>query len=361
MRLWKPRLTTGSALVLLVIAAVVAAWWSGLLGFLGSPTSWQLGFSVLPQEPSDSYGWTLWVALLNTLVLGLVSIATATILGAAMALLVISGSPVWAGFARAYIQLFRNMPLILQAMFWFSVVTHLPGPRQALSFAGIVASNRGVSVPFLTPAGIIFTVCLMGLTLVIGRAGKRLSLKTPQRWRLSLAAASLLCSTGAYLWMDGRDFFTVPELAGFNFKGGIHMPTELIAVLIALTMFGSAYIGEIIRGGFATVPKGVIEAARSLSLPGWVVELKVRAPLAMRAIILPLGSQYTVLLKATSIGLAVGFTDIFAVTLMSINQSGYTVSLLCFMTACFVLLNQALVSAANTLNKLVEIPGHGTH
>lgn len=360
MRLGPIRVTTGRALVILVLIAVGLAYVAGQLEFLKNPTSWQLGFSVLPQEPSDPYVWTLAVALLNTVVLSTVSIVTATLLGASMALLAISNSPVWSRLARAYVQLFRNMPLILQALFWFSVVTHLPAPRQALSFAGFVASNRGVNVPFPTVWGCFLAACSVALTIILAFYGKRFKVEPRKRWLVSVVLSAFAAAAAILLAPEGIGFFSVPKLTGFNFVGGVHLPTELIAVLLALTMFGSAYIGEIIRGGFATVPKGVIEAARSLSLPGWIVELKVRIPIALRAIILPLGSQYTTLLKATSIGLAVGFTDIFAVTLMSINQSGYTISLLCVMTASFVLLNQALVSAANTLNKLVEIPGHGT-
>jgi len=171
-----------------------------------------------------------------------------------------------------------------------------------------------------------------------------------------------LCGLATWaLFFPGQPIWTVPELTGFNFTGGVNLPTELISILIALSLFGSAYVAEIVRGGFETVPKGVIEAARALALPAWVVEAKVRVPLALRAIILPLGSQYTTLIKATSIGLAIGFTDLFAVTLMSINQSGHTISLLCVMTACFVLLNQAVVSIANVLNHEFKIPGTGGH
>jgi len=158
----------------------------------------------------------------------------------------------------------------------------------------------------------------------------------------------------------GQNLISVPELRGFNFVGGAQVPTEFLALLLALTLFGSAYVAEIVRGGFETVPLGVIEAARALALPEWIVELKVRIPIALRSLLLPLGSQYTTLLKATSIGLAVGFTDLFAVTLMSINHSGHTIALLLSMSFCFVVLNQLIVSLFNGLNRAVEIPGYGT-
>jgi ABC-type amino acid transport system permease subunit len=257
------------------------------------------------------------------------------------------------------VQFFRNMPLILQALFWFAVISHMPGPRQALRFAGFVVSNRGVSVPFFTPAGLsAAAAALVGAVVVVVVLMLR-RFRPFQRGRtlIALATAALLAFTTWAAVFPGRAIWSVPDLTGFNFTGGVHVPTELISILTALSLFGSAYIAEIVRGGFETVPKGVIEAARALALPAWAVEAKVRVPLALRAIILPLGSQYTTLIKATSIGLAIGFTDLFAVTLMSINQSGHTISLLCVMTACYVLLNQAVVSAANALNHAFQIPG----
>lgn len=351
------RLTNGVVLTLLILGASLVALLTGELRFLGQPTGWQLGFSVLPQQPSDPYWVTIGLSVLNTIVLAAVGIAIATVLGSVAALLIVAGNPVWSGVARAYVQMFRNMPLILQALFWFAVVTHLPGPRQAIGFAGVVVSNRGMSVPFFTAAGLALAgTAILAFVIafaVLGRTGGW------KRWSIAGAAAVVAAGLIYVFVLRGEALLAVPRLAGFNFRGGVHIPTEFVAVLIALSMFGSAYIAEIVRGGFATVPDSVIDAARALALPSWLIELKVRVPLALRAIVLPMGSQYTTLIKATSIGLAVGFTDLFAVTLMSINQSGHTIALLCVMTVCFVLLNQLAVSAANALNRAVQSPGHG--
>ena len=351
------RLGAGAALSLLVAAAVIAALVTGELSFLENSTSWQLGFSVLPQTPSDPYWKTMGLAVLNTVVLAGVAIVAATVLGAAFAFLSIAGNRAWSRLAGAYVQFFRNMPLILQALFWFAVLSHLPGPRQALQMLGIVVSNRGASVPFLTLVGLAMVCAALAALVAVGWALRKSAASRRGRMLIPLLAALLCAMAVSRLGFPDEAIWTVPELTGFNFTGGAHLPTELLSVLIALMMFGSAYIAEIIRGGFATVPKGLIEAAHALALPAWVVEAKVRVPLALRAIILPLGSQFTTLIKASSIGLAVGFTDLFAVTLMSINQSGHTVALLCVMTACFVFLNQAVVSSANALNRAFQLPG----
>lgn len=355
------RLSTGAALTLVVVGALIAALLSGNLAFLQDATSWQLGFSVVPQSPSDPYWVTMGIAALNTVALAVVAIVVATVAGAAIAFMAIAGNPAWSRIASGYVQFFRNMPLILQALFWFAVISHMPGPRQALRFAGFVVSNRGVSLPFFTAAGVVTVIVALvsAVASVWVLRRKRPFMRGRTAFVLGTAVAVAAAVWG--LFFLGQPIWSAPELTGFNFSGGIHLPTELIAILIALSMFGAAYVAEIVRGGFETVPKGVIEAARALALPFWAVEAKVRVPLALRAIILPLGSQYTTLIKATSIGLAIGFTDLFAVTLMSINQSGYTVALLCVMTACFVLLNQAVVSAANALNHAFQIPGTSRH
>ena len=354
------RVGAGAALTLLVAALLVAALASGSLSFLQDPTSWQLGFSVVSQTPSDPYWKTMGIAILNTVVLAGVAIVVATILGAALAFVSIAGNPAWSRLAGGYVQFFRNMPLILQALFWFAVISHMPGPRQAVRLVGTVVSNRGVSVPFLTGAGLAAATAALIAVVAASWAIRRWIPFQRGRSAILLVAASASAIGTWRLFFAGEPIWSVPELTGFNYTGGVHLPTELISVLIALTMFGSAYIAEIVRGGFATVPKGVIEAAHALALPAWAVEAKVRVPLALRAIILPLGSQYTTLIKASSIGLAVGFTDLFAVTLMSINQSGHTVALLCVMTACFVFLNQAVVSGANALNRAFQLPGSAT-
>ncbi|SCK20056.1 general L-amino acid transport system permease protein [Variovorax sp. HW608] len=356
----KPRLgmpsLRGAVPALAVLAACLIAYATGSLRFLDDATSWQLGFSVLPQEPGDPYWRTLGISVLNTLVLAGVSIGAATVIGTIVALLAVTGHPLWSRLARGYVQLFRNMPLLVQALFWFAYVTHLPAPRRAFGFWGIHLSNRGLSLPVPTLAGWV----VLGAALIGGAAALRASRAFEGRWvrRGAVVLTSMLFVAGLakFALFAGQPAWDVPQLAGFNFDGGLTVATELIAMVIALSMFGSAYVAEIVRGGFATVPKGVIEAARALALPWWALEVKVRAPLALRAIILPLGSQYTVLVKATSIGLAVGFTDLFAVTMMSINQSGHTVALLCVMTTGFVVLNQVVVSAASALDRAFALP-----
>jgi general L-amino acid transport system permease protein len=355
---WRPSISTGRVVVALLICASLAALASGNLRFLDEPTSWQLGFSTFPQEPIDPYWKTIAISVANTLMVAAIAIVASTVVGAGLAFLAVSPDALWSRFAPAYVLVFRNVPLVLQALFWFALIAHAPGPRRAAHFAGVVASNRGLSIPFVTLGGGVSLGAAIGAllaTLWIMSATSSPRLLTTAAAMTAALAAGIGVHTAAF---SGEPILSFPMLTGFNYVGGLTLPTEFASVLIALSMFGSAYIAEIVRGGFATVPKGALEAAYALALPIWIVELRVRAPLALRAILLPLGSQYTTMIKATSIGLAVGYTDLFAVTIRSINQTGHTIALLCLMTACFLVLNHAVVCAVNALNERAAIPGY---
>ncbi|MBR1175226.1 ABC transporter permease subunit [Bradyrhizobium sp. KB893862 SZCCT0404] len=341
-----------------VVAATTAGLMLGLFDFLIRPTGWQMGFSILPQRSSDPYWWTIGLSYLNTVVLALLAVIVATVVGTVMAIIIVGRNPVWKMVAVAYVQLFRNMPLLLQALFWFAVIAHGPAPRQAYSFIGVRLTNRGMEIPILTLSGLIALTA--GLFTLLAVFWVSRSFIPPQWGRLGFASLASCGAIGvAYVFSIPESMVSFPQLQGFSFAGGLHVPTEFLAIWIALSMYGSAYVAEIVRGGFQTVPVGMIEAAKSLALPLWAIEAKVRIPVALRAIVLPLASQFTVLIKATSIGLAVGFTDLFAVTLMSINQSGRTIGLLWLMTVGFVLINQLILSLFGFINRAVEIPNYG--
>lgn len=348
-------LTSASLFTAVILTATLAGFATGTFDFLFRSTGWQMGFSVLPQRSTDPYWWTLGLSFINTILLSSIAIVIATIVGTLMAIVVAGGNPLWGRLAKAYIQIFRNTPLLLQALFWFALISRGPPPRQSYSFLGFYFSNRGVDVPMLTVAGLI--------GMIVGSAAFLVLLRVLRQVAVPIQVCGALLGSFALIgivrFFMPESWVSVPEFRGFDFRGGLHIPTELLAILIGLSMFGSAYIAEIVRGGFQTVSAGAIEAAKSLALPRWVIEAKIRIPLALRAIVLPLGSQFTVLVKATSIGLAVGFTDLFAVTLISINQSGRTIALLCLMTVGFVLINQLVVSLIAFLNRAVEIPGYG--
>ena len=153
---------------------------------------------------------------------------------------------------------------------------------------------------------------------------------------------------------------TFPELRGLRFVGGIRqVKPEFTALLVAITVFGGAYIGEIVRGGFLSVDKGKIEAARALGLSGFQINRLVRIPLAVRAMLPALANQYVWLMKATTIGIAIGFPDYFMVVSTSINQSGQTIELLALLMGGFLLINYSIGFVMNRLNARLAIKGTG--
>jgi His/Glu/Gln/Arg/opine family amino acid ABC transporter permease subunit len=310
--------------------------------FLTRATGWDVSFSVLAYSINDPYWWVLLVGFLNTLMLGLIGIAVATVLGTLIAVARLSRNLILTGFGTVYVETFRNLPLILQCFFWYAVVTHFPPPRAAHSIGDVVfLTSRGLYVPALAVPGDWLLLWLLTA--------------------LALAVAIGLVALGAYILMARPDpaapFLTLPKLQGLNFAGGLRLVPEFAAMAIAIVIYGSAYIAEIVRGGFLSVPTGQLEAARALGLRPFAVYWKVRIPLALRAIMPPLGNQYVFLMKSTTIGIAIGFSDLFMVTSTSINQSGQTIELLFLMMAGFLLINYAISSLMNLINRVYALKG----
>jgi His/Glu/Gln/Arg/opine family amino acid ABC transporter permease subunit len=341
------------AVAILVVALAASDAGREAVYLLSKPTNWQVGFAIVPHAPSDPYWWTLGVGALNSIVLAAICLVTSSAIGCAVAVLRLSANPLWAGYAAAYVQLFRNVPLILQALFWFALISHLPAPRRAIEIGGVAfLSNRGIFIPVPTGLGWLMLAAAFVAAIFCVLQWRRRSIALAAVGALGLAIiAGLAVERMSAL-------VSMPVLRGFNFQGGLRIQSELLAIALGISLFAGAYIAEIVRGGFLTVPRGVLEAAQSFGLSPWAIFVKVRAPLALRSVILPLGSQYTTILKLTALGLAVGYADLFSVTLLAINHSGQTIPLILIMTACFAGLNLLIVAVMNLANRRLAIPGY---
>jgi ABC-type amino acid transport system permease subunit len=152
--------------------------------------------------------------------------------------------------------------------------------------------------------------------------------------------------------------FDIPALKGLNFRGGMRMPPELTALVVAIALYGGAYIGEVIRAGLMAVPKGQIEAAYVNGLSNFQIFWHIRMPLAIRAVLPSLTNQYVQLMKATTIGIVVGFSDLFMIISTSINQSGQTLELLAILMACFLAINLSIAFVMNTINQKIALKGY---
>lgn len=296
----------------------------------------------------------------------MIGLILATLIGIVIGTMRISNNPVMSFLGTCYVEALRNVPLILQVFFWYAVFIHLPQPRQAITFLGaVVLSARGIFIPGLNVAPTAAAVA--GAALMAGIVLGLVFALLPRR---SLAAREVLPKlayagliggivvAAAALWL-GRTpdmpLVQVAELRGLNFRGGIRIAPEFAALLTGMSLYGGAFIGEIVRAGFLSVGKGQVEAAQALGLGPVQVLVRVRLPLALRMALPTLTNQYVWLLKATTLGIAVGFADLFLVISTSIIQSGQTLELLGIMMAGFLIMNNLLAAVMNFIISQLSI------
>ncbi|MYA88852.1 MAG: ABC transporter permease subunit [Boseongicola sp. SB0662_bin_57] len=328
--------------------------------FLDRATGWSYSFSLLERSIDDPYARTLLIGFLNTIFVGSTSIALATILGFAIGTMRDSRNLGLQVISSIYIQIFRNIPLILQVVFLYALLIHFPGPRQAHSIAdAIFMSNRGIMVPVLSmPLGVVAGVVLGSVLLGIGSARHAGSAR--RALAVWLAGTAALFVAAAFLFTpESQNMVSYPELKGLRFVGGLSLSVELVAMIVGVVLYGAAYIGEVVRGGLAEVPKGLREAGESLGLGTFAVWWTIRMPMALRSIIPPLGNQWIFIMKATTVGVAIGFSDLFYIVSTSITQSGQTLELIAILMGAFLLVNFALAQAVNWLNARLALKGYG--
>ncbi len=358
----------GVYLVNAIHASLVTRGITSGFSFLDRSTGWDVAFSLIPYTINDSYGRVILVGLLNTMFMGAIGLFFATLFGIVIGTMRISTNPVISFMGTCYVEAMRNIPLILQVIFWYSIYIHLPPPRQAVQVLELVMlSARGIFIPGLnvTSAGAFIALALFICGALLALFLVSLPRKTlAARVNLpKMASISLLLGVAASIVAlftsrnPGLPLFQVAELQGLNFKGGIRVSPEFAALLTGISLYGGAFVGEIVRAGFLSVGRGQIEAAQALGLTPAQVLTKVRLPLAVRMALPTLTNQYVWLLKATTLGIAVGFSDLFMVISTSINQSGQTLELIAILMVSFLVLNNALAAIMNFINRRVALRG----
>lgn len=334
-------------------------------GFLERGTGWDMGFSFLPFSISDPYWWTLTMGLMNTVIIGYAALALATFIGVGLAAMRISGNAVLNGIALCWIELIRNVPPILQVLVWYALFTAFPAPRQAIQLGdGVFLTARGIYLPGLNvePLGmalasvIVLVAIVLLLRIGLGRRFMLAPISTKLTRSGMVIGASVLGVALAIVLFRIPDtpLTTLPELQGFNFRGGINVPPELITILVGTTVFGSAYVAEIVRGGFLSVDPGKIEAGRALGMSGWMIFSRIQLPITIKNIMPMMTNLYVWLIKATTLGIAVGFSDLFAITVSSINQSGQTIEFLLIAAAAFWVLNTLVTTIMNRIDRRLQ-------
>lgn len=327
------------------------------------------GFGIVQHlvdyQQGDTYGRVFLVGLLNTLLVSALCIAFASLLGFFLGLARLSDNWLLRKLSTVYIEIFRNIPPLLQIFFWyFAVLRNLPGPRQAVSALDVAfLSNRGLYLPSPQMAeGILAFVISVAIAVAFSvgllRFNKTRQTKTGQLRRTWPVATGLLILLPLLAhWLFGAALhWDVPALRGFNFRGGMVLIPELAALTLALSVYTSAFIAEIIRAGIQAVPEGQLEAARSLGLPHTVTLRKVIIPQALRVIIPPLTSQYLNIVKNSSLAAAIGYPDmvsLFAGTVL--NQTGQAIETIAITMSVYLLISLSISLLMNRYNRRIAL------
>jgi general L-amino acid transport system permease protein len=311
----KPR---GLALQAALAAALaLLAWWlysnaaanlaargiaSGF-AFLQREAGFEIGETgFLAYSAADSYLRALGIGLANTLRVAALGVVLATLLGTLVGLARLAPNWLLAKLAGAYVEALRNVPLLVQLFFWYALISDgLPAPAGALSpLPGVFLSNRGFFFPLPGDA---------------------------------------------------------PVLSGFNFAGGASLSPEFAALLIGLTTYTAAFIAEIVRAGIQSVPRGQLDAARSLGMGRGDALRRVVLPQALRLIVPPLTSQFLNLAKNSSLAVAIGYPDLVSVANTAMNQTGQAIEGVAIIMAVFLTISLAISAFMNWYNRRVALRG----
>lgn len=334
-------------------------------GFLSSPAGFDIIQTLIPYSAASSYGQVFWVALLNTLLVSALGIIFATLLGFIIGVARLSKNWLIAKLALAYIETFRNVPLLLQIFFWyFAVLRAVPAPRQSLSLGDAVFLNiRGLYLPapqFQPGFGWVLATLGIAIVLVIGltRWARRRQMATGQTFPTLLTSLALLIGLPLItFWLAGSPLhWQVPELRGFNFQGGLVIIPEMASLLLALSIYTAAFIAEIVRAGIQAVSHGQTEASFSLGLNSGMTLRLIILPQALRVIIPPMTNQYLNLTKNSSLAAAIGYPDLvssFAGT--TLNQTGQAIECIAITMAVYLTISLLISFIMNWYNRRVAL------
>jgi len=332
--------------------------------FLTTSAGFDVLMTLLPFETTDSYLKIFYIGILNTILVSLVGIIFATILGFIFGIAYFSHNFLIKQISIIYVEVFRNIPVILQVIFWYTVFNSLPIARESINIGDSVFLNvTGLYLPKLvgeSGSGFVYgavVVAILGAFLIKRWATKRQELTGEQFPILWTSLALLTCLPLLALLLSGVPFhFDYPALKGFNFKGGITIIPELISLAIALSIYTGAFIAEAVRAGIQSVPQGQTEAARSIGLKESKIMSLIIVPQSMRVITPMLNSEYQSLVKNTTIATAIGYPELFTVFAGSaLNQVGQAVEIMFMTLAIYFAINMVISFVMNHFNKRTEL------
>lgn len=368
-------LAQGIFLVLVVLAASIlytnvvngmeAANMSGDFDFMGRAAGFEVLVKPIGYTPDNSYWYAFLVGLINTISVSVVGIVLATVLGIVTGIAQLSSNWLVAKLAQTYVAIFRNIPLLVQLVFWYQAVfLQMPNVHQAIELPGpTYLSKRGLVTlgPQATPTTASWFVFIAVGALVgailwywLKRIQDRTGRQTPQ----FLIAVACICASAGVGWFilaPAPLSVSVPTLQGFNFKGGLRLVPEYVALVLGLSIYTGAFISENVRAGIQGISKGQKEAARALGLsPGQSMRLVI-LPQALRIIIPPTTNQYLNLLKNSSLAIVIGFPDLFNIARTTANQTGQAIQVIGLVMVLYLGISLFTSSIMNVYNRSVRL------
>lgn len=332
--------------------------------FLESAAGFDVLMTLLPFETTDSYFKIFIIGILNTILVSVVGIFFATILGFIFGIAHFSHNYLIKKIATIYVEVFRNIPVILQVIFWYTVFNTLPIARESINFGDAFFLNvTGLYIPKLIPESganiVYFSIMLAVISVFVlkvwsRKRQERTGAQFPVFW-VSIAILFFIPMI-ALLATDMPFFLEYPEFKGFNFRGGINLIPEFMALAVALSIYTGAFIAEAVRAGIQSVPKGQTEAARSIGLKESKIMTLIIVPQSMRVIAPMLNSEYQSLVKNSTVATAIGYPELFTVFAgTALNQVGQAVEIMFMTLAIYFLVNMVISFLMNRFNKRTQI------
>ena len=358
------------------IAVAIVAWlWSNALqnlsvrristgfAFLGREAGMPIADSWLAYTPQNTYLRAFLVGIVNTLRVAVIGVVLATVLGTLIGIARLSSNWLLSRLAAVYVELLRDIPLLLQLLFWYVLMQGLPAARAAWKpIEGVFLSNRGLILPSIPIEEANLWVIAIAATALVALYALRRQLMARQMadgkvrhlWPYALALLVGLPAM-ASLGLGASWTVTMPELRGFNFVGGLTLAPEYFALLVALVTYTSAFIAEIVRSGIQAVPKGQWDAAQALGLRRSFVLQRIVLPQALRVIIPPMTSQYLNLTKNSSLAVAVGYQDVVSIANTTLNQTGQAIEAIALIMLVFLTISLGISFFMNWYNARIAL------
>tara|TARA_B100002051_G_C16688853_1_gene614257 strand:- start:301 stop:1464 length:1164 start_codon:yes stop_codon:yes gene_type:complete len=332
--------------------------------FLTDPAGFDISFSpFIDFKSTDTHLDVYFVGVLNTLLVSFCGCIAATILGFLVGIIRLSSNWLLVRVAYIYVEFTRNVPLLLQIILWYSILIQLPRVKQSLEFLDVFfISNRGIYSPrpvFENGFSYVFIAFVLALisSFILRKWAKKRQDITGKQFPVITSAFSMIVFIPLLLFfiLGSPLSFDYPALKGFNFKGGMVIRPEFIAMFLALTIYTAAFISETVRSGIMSVTKGQREASASLGLKkNWIMRLII-IPQALRVIVPPLTSQYLNLTKNSSLGIAVGYADlVHGFGGISLNQTGQAIECMVIVMATYLTISLTISLFMNIYNRSIQ-------